>query len=243
MDTGEVTWSVTAPTPPAGWWVPAVTGVLAFLVSASAVLPRITWSRRIAFGFNVLSTTVHEAGHALAGCVTGGGVWVIQVHTPDSGVTHTWYPTRLSSIAISMAGYVAPPLAGLGAARLLSRGHAPMVLALTVAAMVLILIVTRDVITLACVVTIGVVAAVTLYWGPVWVQHWVAYTETWLLLLGETSGVWAILHPRIRRDSIAPDDDASDLACETGIPGLVWIAGWAALIGWAVWTAVPLMWP
>jgi hypothetical protein len=49
---------------------------------------------------------------------------------------------------MSLAGYATPPLAGLGAASLLSRGHAPMLLALAVAAMPPILIVTRDLFTL-----------------------------------------------------------------------------------------------
>jgi hypothetical protein len=207
------------------------------------VLPRRTWAHQIAFGLNIFSTTVHEAGHALAGCLTGGGVWVIQVHTPDSGITHTWHYSRASAIAINLAGYATPPLAGLGAASLLSRGHAPMLLALTVAAMLLILIVTRDLLTLLSVLTIGAVAAATLYWGPVWLQLWVAYAETWLLLLGEAAGVWAILHPRIRRGPVSLTDDATSLAENTGIPGVVWIVLWTALIGWAVWAGVPLLWP
>lgn len=243
MDAGEITGSVTTPTPPVGWWVPAVTGALALLVNTSALLPRDTRSRQIIFVINAFSTTVHEAGHALASCLTGGGVWVIEVSTPDSGVTHTWYSSRLSGVVTGMAGYATPPLAGLGAASLLSRDHAPMVLTLTIAAMLLILVVTRDVITLACVLTIGAAAFAALYWGPVWLQQWMAYTEAWLLLLGEAAGVWIILYPRIRRYPLDSTDDAASLAYKTGIPGVVWILGWMALIGWAVWTAVPLLWP
>lgn len=236
---------ITAATPPADWWVPVATGVFALLAAVSSALAGGTWPRRIASSLVVLATAVHEAGHALAACLTGGGVWLIQVHTPDSGVAYTWRPSRPSSVITTAAGYAAPPLAGLGAASLLARGHAPMVLAVTIAAMLLLLAVTRDVITLAAVVAIGGVAGAALYWGPVWGQQVVAYGEAWLLLLSEAAGVWAILKPRLwpARYEDREHDDADSLAGETGIPGLVWIAGWLVLIGWAMWTAVPLLWP
>jgi hypothetical protein len=236
---------ITDVTPPASWWMPVATGVFALLATVSSMVAGGTWPRRIASSLIVLSTTVHEGAHALTACLTGGGVWYVQVHTPDSGLAHTWHYGRLSAIVVSAAGYAAPPLAGLGAASLLARGHAPMVLAVTVAAMLLLLVVTRDVITLAAVVGIGAVAAAALYWGPPWGQQVVAYGEAWLLLLSEAAGIWAILDPRLRPDRYDErgHDDADTLAETTLVPGGVWIAGWLALIGWAVWTAVPLLWP
>lgn len=235
---------ITATTPPASWWVPVATCVFALLAALSSVVADGTWPRRIASSLVVLSTTVHEAGHALTACLTGGGVWFVQVHTPDSGLAHTWHYGRLAAIAVYAAGYAAPPLAGLGAASLLARGHAPMVLAVTVAAMLLLLVVTRDVITLAAVVAIGAVAGAALYWGPPWGQQVVAYGEAWLLLLSEVAGIWAILDPRLRpaRYAERDHDDADALAAETGIPAAVWIAAWLVLIGWATWTAAPLLW-
>lgn len=87
------------------------------------MIPRITRSHKAMFGLTVLSTIVHVA--AVAACMTGGGVYVIQVHSPDSGIT--W----------------------------------------TVAAMALILIVTRDWITLASVITVGLVAFAALWWDSI----------------------------------------------------------------------------
>ncbi len=244
MGLGDSGWSITQVTPPVGWWVPAVTGMLAVAASATAVLPRVVRSRRLRTGLNLLnvvSTAAHEAGHALASCLTGGGVWVIRVHTPDSGVTYTWYTSRLSSIVTTLAGYALPPLAGLGAATLLARGHAPMLLALTLAAVLLILVVTRDLITLASVVAIGAVAGLSLYWGPIWLQQWVAYGETWLLLFGEGFGVLAIALNRVRGGFGDQSDDAAHLAQDTHIPGVVWIAGWLGLSGWVLWHGVPML--
>jgi hypothetical protein len=246
MSAGDNDWSITQVIPPAGWWVPVVTGVFGLAASATAVPLTALRSRRLRTGLNLLNvvtTTAHEAGHALASCLTGGGVWVIQVHTPDSGVTYGWWPSRLSSIVTSMAGYALPPLAGLGAAVLLARGHAPMLLALTVAAVLLILVVTRDLITLASVVAIGAVAGASLYFGAVWLQQWIAYGETWLLLFGEGFGVLAITLNRVRLGFAGRTDDAANLAQETHIPSVVWLAAWLALSGWVLWNAVPLMWP
>lgn len=234
-------WWVTVPTPVPHWVVPMTTGMLALLVSAAAVLPRVTWVRRIAFAFNAVGTITHEFGHAAAGVVTGGGVYLIQVHSPHAGVAYTWHYSRFSAFLISATGYATPPLLGLGAASLLARGHAPMVLALTIAAMALVLVVTRDLITLAVVLGLGGIAALALYTRLEWLQHWVAYAETWLLLLSEVTGVLVLVMARIhgRDDS----DDADDLADITGVPGVLWIAGWSALIGWALWNAVPQLWP
>jgi hypothetical protein len=237
----EQPWWVTVPTPLPQWWLPLTTGLVGLLVSAAAVLPQVTLVRRVAFAFNAVGTIAHEFGHAVGGVATGGGVHVIQVHSPHSGIAYVWYWSRFSNFVSTAAGYAMPPLAGLGAASLLSRGHAPMVLALTVAAAILILMVTRDLITLVSVVTVGLVAALALYWGAEWVQHAVAYTETWLLLFSQVTGMWFLVMRRIHgRDE---NDDADDLASITGIPGVVWIAGWTALIGWALWSAVPLLWP
>jgi len=236
-------WWITAPTPLPQWWVPLSTGLLALLVTVAAILPRVTWTRQIAFAFNVVGTIAHEFGHAVGGVVTGGGVYLIQVHTPHSGVTYSWFYSRFSNFVSTFAGYALPPLAGLGAASLLARGHAPMVLALTIAAMVLILFVTRDLITLVSVVTVGLAAVAALYWGAEWVQHWIAYTETWLLLFSQITGVWFLVTRRIWGHDGSVVDDAEALADITVIPGVVWIAAWTGFIGWVLWNAVPLLWP
>jgi hypothetical protein len=189
----------------------------------------------------VLGTIVHEAGHAAMSCLTGGGVYLIEIYNPSSGRAHTWSSSQLSAITTGAAGYAAPPLAGLGAAALLNRGHAPAVLALTATVMVLVLLVSRDLITLISVLAVGLLAFAALYWGTAWVQHWVAYTEAWLLLISEIPGLFAVVMNRVCGDG--DGDDADGLALETRIPGMVWIAGWFALIVWALWSGVPLLWP
>jgi hypothetical protein len=105
--------------------------------------------------------------------------------------------------------------------------------------MVFMLIVARGAYAVGSVLAVCLVAFAALYWGPTCAQQWVAYTETWLLLLGELGGLWALVHNRIWAADI--NDDAWDLAALTRIPSLVWILAWTVLIGWTVWTAFTML--
>jgi len=242
MTTGGFTTTTTAVASTPGWEVVVLTGTIAALVTGASFVFLLTGSRSVLAHVNFLGTAVHEAGHAAAACITGGGVYQVEITNADSGMTRYWHRSWLASVLTTAAGYAAPPLAGLGAASLLSTGHTSAVLTITVAAMVLILIVTRDVVTLGVVVGLGVVAFATLYWGPSWLQNWVGYTEAWLLLTSEIGGLGHIVTNRIRGRSPF-FDDAESMASKTHIPGVVWIAAWFALICWAVWKGAVLLWP
>jgi hypothetical protein len=218
-----------------------ITGVIGLLIAMLGFAPQHGVWRSATTSLHVLATIVHEAGHAAATVVTGGDVHRIEVHTPRSGATRFSRNSWLSAIVRSAAGYAAPPLAGLGMAALLNRGQAHTVLVLTVAAMVLVLPVSRGWRTIAAVLAIGWVAFAALYWGSAQIQQLVAYTETWLLLLCELAGLWQLV--RIRTHGDDPQDDARSLANKTLIPSPIWILGWYALNAWALWTAVPLLWP
>ena len=233
---------ITAKAPAPGWWLVAGTGLFAVLVTGSSFVLVATGRRRALITVNVVGTMVHEAGHALVACLTGGGVYRFRITSPDSGHVLAWHKTWWSSLAITAAGYSAPPLAGLGAAALLHKGQAAAVLTLTVAMSLLILWVARDLLTLGCVVTIGGVAAVALFWGPPEVQVLVAYLEAWLLLFSELGGLTYLVVNRMRGLESGADD-ATSMAEQTSIPGVVWIVAWFALVVWSLWTAIPLLWP
>ena len=240
--------------PAPGWLLVGATALLAAAVSATSFalltnLPKLLLNR-----VNVLGTLFHEGGHALVSIVTGGGVFRIEITGPESGSTRQWNPSPLSDFLATAAGYAMPPLAGLGAAALLHRGLAPAVLALTSVVMLFVLFFSRDLITFAAVIVVGAVVFCALRWAPEWLKNGIAYTEAWLLLTSEIGGLGALVanrrgnsHSRdtagLADDAADLADDAADLAELTGIPGFVWIAAWLALIGWAVWHAVPLLWP
>lgn len=227
---------------PPGWWLVVATGLFAALASAATVVLMLVPRRLLITRVNVLGTVIHEGGHALVSIVTGGGVFQVVIASADSGSARTWSPSPLSRTLTLVAGYAAPPLAGLGFAALLHRGLAPAVLALTTLAMALLLLVTRDLLTAGVLVILGVLAFSALTWAPGWLQNIVGYAEAWLLLTSEIGGLAALVVNRLRSRSPGTDD-AARLAETTPVPAFAWIAAWAALIGWAVWTAAPLLWP
>ncbi|MCR6483118.1 M50 family metallopeptidase [Amycolatopsis sp. OK19-0408] len=225
---------------------PALVGITAFVAAAAVVhsfFVRTDGRRSVVYRANFLGTLFHEGGHALVSILTGGGVLRVAITGPESGGTWQWSPTPSARVLAVAAGYAMPPLAGLGAAALLNRGLTPAVLTLTLAAMVFLLLFTRDVLTFAVVVVVGAVVFCALRWAPGWLKNGIAYAEAWLLLTSEIGGLHALVVNRLRGGFREQEDDAAMLAERTGIPSLVWIAAWAVLIGWAVWRAFPLLWP
>lgn len=218
------------------------TGLMALVISAAALHRQNTWSRSVVVSFHVLSTIVHEMGHAVVTVATGGVVRAVAVDSPRSGSTLRSGSSWPASIIIGAAGYAAPPLAGLGVAALIDRGQPRVALVLTIVAMGLVLLVSRDFRTWVSVVAVGFVVFAAVRWGSAGLQLWVAYTEAWLLLLCEVPAVWILLTARLR-GADSSGDDAAQLFRRTLIPGPIWIAGWLVLNGWALWTAVPLLWP
>lgn len=241
MYAAAVALPATVQVPSAGSSVVLTTGGVGLLIAMLGFAPQRGVWRGATTSLHVLSTIVHEAGHAAMSVVTGGEVHRIEIHSARSGATVSSRSSWLSGIVKSAAGYAAPPLAGLGMAALLNRGQVHTVLVLTVAAMVLVLPVSRGWRTVAAVLVIGWVAFAALYWGSARVQQMVSYTETWLLLLCELAGLWELVRARTHGND--SQDDARSLAKKTFIPSLIWIVGWYALNAWALWTAAPLLWP
>ncbi|WP_328617671.1 M50 family metallopeptidase [Amycolatopsis sp. NBC_00355] len=220
-----------------------ITALVAAMVVVTSFAVPADGRRSVVYRANFLGTLFHEGGHALVSILTGGGVGRVAIDSPESGGTWHRTPPGLAAVLTSAAGYAMPPLAGLGAAGLLHRGLVPAVLTLTLAAMVFLLLFTRDLLTFVVVVAVGAIVFGALRWAPLWLKNGVAYAEAWLLLTSELGGLRALVLNRIRHGFGGQEDDAAMLARSTGIPALVWIAAWLALIAWAVWRAIPLLWP
>lgn len=215
-----------------GWELALGGGVAGLLIAASGVRSDRTWLRRLVDFPRVLSTIFHEAAHGLVCLLAGGRVGAIKINSPDTGFTLNLGLSWFSSVLAAFAGYAAPPLAGLGVAVLIDGGQARTALVLTVVVMVLVLTVSRGFLTVAYVGAIRFVVFAVVYWGSPELQLWVAYVEAWLLLLCEIVG--------LRQFSAA---DADVPRRKTLIPRTLWILAWLALNGWALWVAVPLLWP
>lgn len=218
-------------TPQPAVWMSAAFAVVAVIVGITS-----TWARYI----TAISTLIHETGHALAAILTGGGVHVIRIHDHESGVAYSWHWSRAASIISSFAGYATPPLAGLGAAHLIADGKAATALAILTLVAALVILVTRDLITLAIVVLIGGASAALFWWGSPDVQTIAATAVAWLLLVSEAIHLAGLSVDRYLRGVWNPGDEDS-LADSTGIPVSVWLLIWWALSGWCVWSSWPLL--
>jgi hypothetical protein len=215
-----------------GWVLALGAGIAGLLIAASGFRSDHTWFRGVVDFPRVLSTIFHEAAHALVCFLTGRDVASIDINSPDTGGTYHSDGPWFSSILVAFAGYAAPPLAGLGVAALIDGGRVRTALILTVVVMALVLTKSHDLLTRAYVVAIGFVAFAVVYWGSTGLQLWVANVEAWLLLLSEIVG--------LRRFRAG---DANTLREKTLIPVPIWVLAWLALNGWALWVAVPLLWP
>ncbi len=177
-------------------------------------------------------TISHEGGHALAAVVTGRRLAGIRLHSDTSGLTLSrGKPAGPGMVIMLIAGYVAPAVAGVGAALLLGAGHALGLLWLLVLWLAVMLVQIRNL--YGFLVLVGCGAAVALaswYLPPAWLSA-LAYLITWVLLVASPRPVLELI--RHRRRSRARHSDVDQLARLTPIPAAIWIVTFlvANLIG------------
>jgi hypothetical protein len=162
------------PLPPR--WLVLGSGVLALLVVGSS---------RVWPVARTVVTIVHEGGHALMALATGRHLGGVRIYRSTAGETFSrGRPEGVGVALTAVAGYVAPPLLGLGAAALLAIGHLTGMLLLSLVLLAGLAVAVRNAYgMLAVLVALVAVAAVCLYASAV-VQAGFGYVMTWFLLLG-----------------------------------------------------------
>jgi len=191
--------------------VVVLTAVLAGLVVAG----RSPW--RVA---RHVVTLVHEAGHAGVALLTGRRLAGIRLHSDTSGLTTSVGRSRGPGMVLTAAsGYPAPGLLGLAAAWMASSGWSVGLLWSLLALVAAMALGIRNLFGLWSVLATGAaLLAVTWLLPPVW-QTAVAYTVTWLFLLGAPRAVLELARSRRRAPRTS---DADVLARLTPVPGAVW---------------------
>lgn len=203
----------TQPVPSA--WVVVASGAVALLI----VLNRGTWQ----LTRNAI-TLVHEAGHALVSLLSGRRLEGIRLHADTSGVTVSrGRRTGPGMVFTALAGYLAAPLLGVGAAWLLAAHHVTAALWLLLALLVGTFLAIRNAYgVLAVLVIVAAVGAVT-WLASATVQAVFGYGVAWFLLIGGVRPVAELHRSRSRRRRARPSD--ADLLAElTRVPGGVWVA-------------------
>ena len=212
------------PLPPR--WLVLGSGVLALLVVGSS---------RVWPVARTVVTIVHEGGHALMTLATGRHLGGVRIYRSTAGETLSRGRAEGFGVALTaVAGYVAPPLLGLGAAALLAIGHLTGMLLLSLVLLAGLAIAIRNAYgMLAVLVALVTVVAVSLYASAV-VQAGFGYVMTWFLLLGGIRPVIELAGERRRGGGRR--SDADQLARLTPVPGgaLVMIFGVVAVVALAV---------
>jgi hypothetical protein len=183
-----------------------------------------------------LLTVAHEAGHVAVGVLTGHRVLFFQVIDEDAGRTVSeakgWGPAR---ILMTFAGYVTPPLLGLGGAALFDAGQI-LPLLWTAAGLLVLTLLKAEREWTAFVVLL--LAAATGY---------VALYGTPVLQVGFAAGlVWLLLFGGVRDTATAGRQKGTDphhLFRDTLIPGMLWKAGFIAVAIACLWKGAELMVP
>lgn len=209
--------TATAPELPVGWLLGAAA------VAALLVLSPALWRP----ARNVV-TIAHEGAHGLVALAAGRRLSGIRLHSDTSGLTvSAGKPTGLGMVLTCAAGYTGPALFGLGAAALLSAGHAIGLLWALLLLLALLLVQIRNWYGLwSVLVTGGIVFAAT-WWLPPAGQVVFAAVATWFLLLAAPRAVVELQRARRRRG--ARDSDADQLARLTPFPALSWVGVFLAV--------------
>ncbi|MGY2003782.1 M50 family metallopeptidase [Blastococcus sp. SYSU DS1024] len=167
-------------------------------------------------------TIAHEGAHGLVALAAGRRLAGIRLHSDTSGLTvSAGRPTGLGMVLTCAAGYTGPALFGLGAAALLSTGHAVGLLWALLLLLALLLVQIRNWFGLWSVLVTGAIVFAATWWLPPAGQAAFAAVATWFLLLAAPRAVLELQRARRRRG--APDSDADQLARLTPLPAVVWV--------------------
>jgi hypothetical protein len=141
-------------------------------------------------------------------------------------------------VITGLAGYITPPLLGMGAAALLAIGRITLLLWLVLVLLAAMLVMIRNVYgVISVVITIVIILAVSWY-ATADVQSAFAYTFAWFLLLGGARAVLELQQSRRRRQ--APGSDADQVGHLTRVPAVLWV-GFFAVVSLAA-LAVSAQW-
>lgn len=190
------------------------------LAAAGAALVVVLWTLSWRMTRTVV-TIAHEGGHAVVAVLVGRGLTGIRLHADTSGVTHSTGAGRGPGVVLMFfAGYVFPPLLGLGGAALVAAGHSDVLLWLGVGLLVATLIHIRNAFGAFVVLVTGAVLGAMAWWAPPAWQAGFAAALCWFLLFGGLRAVRELQRSRRRRRTTT--SDADQLAAITHLPGGMW---------------------
>jgi peptidase M50B-like protein len=164
-------------------------------------------------------TVVHEGGHMVTAVLTFRGFSSWEMDDGDNAGTMVddvgW---GVGFLVISIAGYLSPPLVGLGLAAVLAGGNAWGVLAVALLVLVLSFLYAKGGLANVVTAVLAVVVVLALWRGSTTLQLGIAAGAVWLLLLGGVRAAWGM--------ALSDASDAAKMTRATWIPRVVWKLFW-----------------
>lgn len=212
--------------PEMGTWL-----LLALAVAlAAVVLPPLWRPTRLAV------TIVHELGHAGVGILMGRRFTGFVVSPDMSGHAVTVGPRRgIGRVASTWAGYPAPAIVGALLVQISLHGWARTALCVALVVLVLSLVFTRSLHTLAAVLGTAAAVGALWWWGSAALIALLTLAAGVFLLLGAWRHLSAVITGGGR------SDDPAQLAQLTRVPAWLWNLGYVLVLAaasWWAWTAV-----
>jgi hypothetical protein len=206
----------------------AITG-LAILVA----LARTTWN---VVGYPV--TIVHELGHALAALSAGYRLRGITVNGDMSGATNYWSRGKAGTLWTLWWGYPAPAVVGAALIWAAMSGWARAALAVVVAGLALVFMLSRSWHTVGVVLSTGLVLGLVGWFGTAWTVNIVVFALGWLMIVGAVRGLWSVTRSHVTRHGVDRSDAYLLGRAARVLPGPFWLLTFAFAIAACAWYAV-----
>ena len=215
--------------------VPHVTGTELALVALLAVvlsLPRATWRY-----FGLLATVTHELGHAFAALMTGQRLGGIRLSLDHSGTTITYSRRPLAAVWSTFWGYPVPAVVGAAMVWSGFNGWGPAAMSLGTLILLASFLFIRNGMGLLITAAAVLAAAVLVLLVPPEFNGHVMIVLGLALLVAAVRDLGKLVNVHLRHRDRLATSDAHLLSRASGIPAVVWIALFAAVVGAAWWFA------
>lgn len=205
-----------------------ITG-LAILVAVA----RTTWN---IVGYPV--TIVHELGHAVAALTAGYRLRGITVNGDMSGATNYWSRGAAGTVWTLWWGYPTPAIVGVALIWAAMSGWARAALAVVIAGLFLVFLLSRSWHTVGVVLSTGVVLGLVGWFGSASVVNIVVFALGWLMIVGAVRGLWSVTRSHISRRGVSRSDAYLLGRATRLLPGPFWLLTFAIAIAACTWYAV-----
>jgi hypothetical protein len=201
---------------------------LALIVAGAAALsvPRATWQY-----FGLLSTIVHELGHAFSNLVVGRLVTGITLRLDHSGTTTSFGRAGFRSVWSGFWGYPVPAVTGSALVWAGLNGWAPAAMSLGTLILTLTVLFIRNaaglvILSAAIAAAVGLILFVPQAFGG----HLVVALGL-ALLVGSVRDLLTVVSVHVRHRDRLDTSDAYLLSRRTSVPAAVWLLLFAGVIG------------